>query len=83
LIAGKDLANPYALIASTAMMLDWLGSRRERGDLLLAAREIRQALDGTIDDPNTRTQDLGGTLGTKAFTQAVIAKMKASRSLQR
>jgi isocitrate/isopropylmalate dehydrogenase len=83
LIAGKDLANPYALIASTAMMLDWLGSRRERGDLLLAAREIRRALDGTIDDPNTRTQDLGGTLGTKAFTQAVIAKMKASRSLQR
>ena len=82
-IAGKDLANPYALIASTAMMLDWLGSRRERNDLLLAAREIRQALDGAIDDPATRTRDLGGTLGTKAFTRAVIAKMEASNGQQR
>jgi 3-isopropylmalate dehydrogenase len=65
------------------MMLDWLGSRRERNDLLLAAREIRQALDGAIDDPATRTRDLGGTLGTKAFTRAVIAKMEASNGQQR
>jgi 3-isopropylmalate dehydrogenase len=77
-IAGKDLANPYALIASSAMMLDWLGTRRERPDLLSAAKQIRLALDSAIDDPKTRTSDLGGTLGTKAFAQAVIEKMRAS-----
>ncbi|WP_197684964.1 isocitrate/isopropylmalate dehydrogenase family protein [Bradyrhizobium canariense] len=81
-IAGKDLANPYALIASSSMMLDWLGARRDRSDLLSAAKQIRQALDSTIDDPKTRTKDLGGTLGTKAFTQAVIEKMQASSTLK-
>jgi isocitrate/isopropylmalate dehydrogenase len=30
------------------------------------------ALDRTIADPATRTADLGGALGTKAFTQALI-----------
>jgi isocitrate/isopropylmalate dehydrogenase len=75
-IAGKDIANPYALIASAAMMLDWLGGRRDRVDLLQAGKQIRIALDRAIDDPKTRTQDLGGTLGTKAFTQAVIENMR-------
>jgi isocitrate/isopropylmalate dehydrogenase len=82
-IAGKDMANPYALIASTAMMLDWLGSRRERNDFLLAAREIRRALDRAIDDPKTRTRDLGGVLGTREFTEAVIAKMEPPRNVER
>jgi len=79
-IAGKDLANPYALIASSAMMLDWLGSRRQRPDLLSAAKLIRHALDSAIDDPNTRTRDLGGTLGTKAFTQVLVERMRASHA---
>ncbi len=78
-IAGKDMANPYALIASAAMMLDWLGTRRERMDLLEAGKQIRLALDHAIDDPKTRTRDLGGILGTKAFTQAVIENMRASQ----
>jgi 3-isopropylmalate dehydrogenase len=77
-IAGKDMANPYALIASAAMMLDWLGSRHERNEFILAGRQIRQALDGCIDDATTRTRDLGGTLGTKAFTRAVIERLRAS-----
>lgn len=79
-IAGKDMANPYALIASAAMMLDWLGTKRERADLLQAGKRIRHALDSAIDDPETRTRDLGGTLGTKAFTQVVIANMQASNA---
>ena len=77
-IAGQDLANPYALIASGAMMLDWLGSRRQRSDMLSAAKLIRHALDSAIDDPTTRTRDLGGTLGTKAFTQVLIDRMRSS-----
>jgi isocitrate/isopropylmalate dehydrogenase len=78
-IAGKDMANPYALIASAAMMLDWLGIRRERADLLQAGKHIRLALDRAIDDPQTRTPDLGGTLGTRAFTQAVIENVRSSQ----
>src|ERR1700760_4699486 len=78
-IAGKDMANPYALIASAAMMLDWLGIRRECADLLQAGKHIRLALDRAIDDPQTRTPDLGGTLGTRAFTQAVIENVRSSQ----
>lgn len=71
-LAGKDVANPSALIASVAMLLSWLGTRHKRVDLKRAARAIQEALDRTIDDPSDRTRDMGGMLGTNAFTQRVI-----------
>ncbi|RZU19196.1 3-isopropylmalate dehydrogenase [Kribbella rubisoli] len=64
-IAGRGLANPTAMIASGAMLLDWLGSRD-------AADRVEQALRTTVAR-GTRTADLGGTAGTTAFTDAVVA----------
>jgi isocitrate/isopropylmalate dehydrogenase len=70
-IAGKDKANPTSLILSTVMLLEWLGERHRRPELVQAARAIEAAIDASLKDPATRTGDLGGKLGTRAFTRHV------------
>jgi 3-isopropylmalate dehydrogenase len=72
-IAGKGIANPSSLIGSAAMLLGWLGERRGDDRFLRAAAIIESALDRAIADPNSRTADLGGKLGTKAFGERVVA----------
>lgn len=71
-IAGQDIANPCSLIGSSAMLLRWLGQRREEPALIAAADRIDAALARAVSSPDTRTADLGGTLGTKAFAQGLI-----------
>ncbi len=71
-LAGLDTANPSALIGSAAMLLIWLAARTGRPECSNAGRAIELALDRTIANPVTRTRDLGGPLGTTAFTQALI-----------
>ena len=72
-IAGQDRANPSSLIGSSAMLLHWLGERRGERRLARAADLIERALDATIAQPQWRTADLGGPLGTKAFGERVAA----------
>jgi 3-isopropylmalate dehydrogenase len=76
-IAGANLANPTSLILSAAMLLDWRGRRTHDEKLTDAAALIECAIDRVIGDPLTRTRDLGGTLGTDAFTSAVCAAVQA------
>ncbi|MEM7345159.1 MAG: isocitrate/isopropylmalate dehydrogenase family protein [Chloroflexota bacterium] len=75
-IAGKDIANPSSLIGSTAMLLRWIAHQRQVAALSKAADLIEQGLLKTLSNSNTRTADLGGTLGTFAFTEAVIANIR-------
>jgi 3-isopropylmalate dehydrogenase len=77
-IAGKDIANPVGLILSCAMLLDWLGVRHARPDLTHAGRAIDAAVDAALAAPATRTADLGGALGTRAFGAAVAAGLEAA-----
>ena len=76
-IAGKDLANPASLIGSAAMLLAWLGERRQEPALTQAAAAIETALDRVIAVPEHRTRDLGGQLGTQAFTAKVTEALPA------
>ena len=76
-IAGRDIANPSSLIGSAAMLLAWLGERRADARLLQGAQLIEAALDRTIENPTHRTGDLGGKLGTTAFTAELIASLRA------
>ena len=64
-IAGKDRANPTSLIGSAAMLLRHLGL----GD---AAGLIEGALRTALAAPQTRTADLAGPLGTRAFTDVLV-----------
>ena len=74
-IAGKGIANPTSLILSAAMLLDWLGRRTSDAALTSAAARIEHAVDRVLDDPQMRTRDVGGPLGTDAFAQAVVATL--------
>jgi isocitrate/isopropylmalate dehydrogenase len=70
-IAGKNVANPSSLIGSAAMLLAWLGERRDDEKLVRAAAAIETALDRAIATPEWRTPDLGGPLGTDAYAKRV------------
>jgi len=75
-IAGQDRANPSSLIGSAGMLLAWLGERRGNDRLVQAADLIERALDAVIARPEWRTADLGGPLGTHAFTERMAATVK-------
>jgi isocitrate/isopropylmalate dehydrogenase len=76
-IAGQDTANPSSLIGSAAMLLAWLGERRDDARLTQAAAGIESALDTAIAVPQWRTGDLGGPLDTRAFGERVAAALDA------
>ncbi|MEV4079296.1 tartrate dehydrogenase [Nonomuraea fuscirosea] len=65
-IAGQGVANPIGAIWSAAMMLDHLGHAE-------AAEQIVAAIASVLAKGDVRTRDLGGTVGTDEFTQAVLA----------
>jgi tartrate dehydrogenase/decarboxylase / D-malate dehydrogenase len=67
-IAGKGVVNPLAMILSAAMMVDFLGSSA-------AAREIEKAVEEVLAEGAALPADLGGSAGTTAVTDAVVAKL--------
>lgn len=73
-IAGKNLANPLALLMSAVMMLNFLAV--DRGDTVChdVAARIKHAYDRALAD-GQKTRDVGGTLGTREFRQAVIERL--------
>lgn len=77
-IQGQDKANPCSLVLSAAMLLDWLADRRELPDCRRGAQAINRAIDQLVKIPETRTRDLGGQLGTKAFTEKLCTEIEGS-----
>ena len=73
-IAGKGVANPLALIMSGVMMLNWLAATRNAPHMREAASRIRSAYDRALAE-RAVTRDLGGTLGTNEFADALIARL--------
>ena len=76
-IADQGIANPTSLILSAAMLLDWRGRRDDNPALIRAAELITRAVDTVLDDPATRTRDIGGSLGTAEFAKAVRDNLAA------
>ena len=72
-IAGRNIANPYALIMSGAMLLDWLGRNRNEPKAVDAARRIDAAVDRVIAEAKALTPDLGGTASTTQMGDAIAA----------
>ena len=68
-IAGKNMANPTALLQSGIMMLRYLGERA-------AAELIERAMIHTLANKQVRTRDLSGTASTTEYTEAIVASMK-------
>jgi 3-isopropylmalate dehydrogenase len=72
-IAGKNVANPYALIMSGQMLLDWLGRKRNEPKATKAAQLIDSAVDRVIAEAKHLTADLGGRASTREMGDAVAA----------
>src|SRR5213595_673036 len=64
---GQDVANPIGAILSAAMMLEYLGFGEE-------CAAIERAVVDAIEAGET-TNDLGGSLGTKAAGEAIVRRM--------
>jgi 3-isopropylmalate dehydrogenase len=75
-IAGKGIANPYAMIESTRMMFEWLGHNRGIQEAVDAAASMKRAIERALADPATRTKDIRGTGGTKDMTCAIVAAIE-------
>lgn len=76
-IAGQDKANPTAMLVSTAMMLEWLGTRRDDNALLRAGEALDHAVHLAYADAAVHPCEFGGDTGTVAFTDAVIDRIGA------
>jgi isocitrate dehydrogenase (NAD+) len=68
-IAGRNLANPLALIRTAILMLYHLGKDE-------AAKRVSAALYHVIVVERVRTRDLGGEASTSQFTEAVVAAIE-------
>ena len=67
-IAGKNLANPTALLLSAIMMLRHLGE-------VPSAEAIEAALNKVLEGKEKTTRDVGGKASTSEFTDAIIAAL--------
>ena len=74
-IAGRGVANPLALLMSAVMLLNHLGETRGDPACTEAATRIKDGYNRALAE-GCKTRDLGGTLGTSAFADAVIARLR-------
>jgi 3-isopropylmalate dehydrogenase len=77
-IAGKNIANPYAMILSLSMMLNWLGDKHADNTLLAAGEGIDQAVKRILAQDGAKTSDIGGTSSTSDVGNAVVEALKQS-----
>jgi len=70
-IAGKNIANPTAMMLSIAMLLSWVGNNRDLPNYLEAGSAMSEAIDEALEKPDVRTKDLGGSASTTMFAEAV------------
>jgi 3-isopropylmalate dehydrogenase len=71
-IAGSGRANPYAMIESTRMLLDWLGRRKNLPQAVAAAAAMDRATVTALADAEARTGDIRGKGNTASFTAAIV-----------
>jgi isocitrate dehydrogenase (NAD+) len=67
-IAGKNIANPTALLQSGVLMLRHLNE-------IDAADRLQSAIEKVYETKQSLTRDVGGTAGTKEFADAIVATL--------
>src|SRR5438445_6728445 len=72
-IAGKNVANPTALLRSALLMVRHLGEHD-------ASTQIRNALERVYRHREKLTRDIGGQAGTSEFADAVIEEMEKTKA---
>jgi 3-isopropylmalate dehydrogenase len=75
-IAGRKIANPYAMVMSGQMLLAWLGRKRKEPKATATAERIRAAVSQVIATRKHLTRDLGGTANTAEMGDAIAAAVQ-------
>jgi len=70
-IAGRNLANPLALIRSAVLMMQYLGEDAVAG-------RIEAAITRVVSEKGQLTRDLGGSCTTTELTEALVAAIAAA-----
>jgi 3-isopropylmalate dehydrogenase len=71
-IVGTGKANPYAMIESTRMLIEWLGRRRGIAEAAEASRLMRRGIDAALANPATRTPDIRGTGAQRDMVEGIL-----------
>jgi 3-isopropylmalate dehydrogenase len=74
-IAGKNIANPFSLVLSVALLLDWHGRRRQIKAFEQAASAIEHAVEAAVAAHEV-TADIGGKLGTRETGVALAGRVE-------
>ena len=77
-IAGKNIANPFSLILSTAQLLEWYSHRSGKAEFAQAANAISDIAASLILSKEV-TKDIGGHLGTKEAGSALAKRLLSLR----
>jgi 3-isopropylmalate dehydrogenase len=72
-IAGRGIANPYAMIMSGQMLFAWLGHKHGEKKAVKAADVVERAVETVIREAKTLTPDLGGKASTSQMGDAIAA----------
>jgi len=78
-IAGKGKANPIAMILSTQMMLEWLGEKKNEGDMQVASKALFNAVIKYLKKGKSLPYDLGGDAKTTEVTKNIIAELEKKK----
>jgi 3-isopropylmalate dehydrogenase len=75
-IAGRGLANPYAMIMSGQMLMAWLGRKHKEPKATVAAEKMQAAVDKIVTEAQHVTKDLGGNASTQEMGDAIAAAVQ-------
>src|SRR5882724_10947506 len=81
-IAGKNIANPFSLVLSAALLLAWQGRREGKAAFEEAASAIEAAVEAAIAAHEV-TADIGGRLGTREAASALANRLGGSSRANR
>jgi 3-isopropylmalate dehydrogenase len=77
-IAGRSIANPYAMIMSGQMLMEWLGRKHNEPKAVSAGQMIDAAVAKVIAAAKHLTADLGGSASTSDMGDAIVAALPAA-----
>ncbi|MFC5068145.1 isocitrate/isopropylmalate dehydrogenase family protein [Flaviflagellibacter deserti] len=77
-IAGRGIANPYAMIESSRMLVDWLGRKHGIDSAVRASKLMSIGIEAALADPKSRTSDINGSGGTADMTRAIVERINAA-----
>jgi 3-isopropylmalate dehydrogenase len=77
-IAGRNIANPYAMIMSGQMLLAWLGRKHSEPKATAAADFMLRAIGTVMAEAKHLTGDLGGKASTQDMGDAIAAAVMQS-----